>query len=227
MSQQLAISGLVPFSATDYPGQLSAVIFCQGCPWQCRYCHNPHLQPFGEGALTAGRFEKFLLERRGLLDAIVFSGGEATAQPALASAMQLCKAQGYLVGLHTAGYCTARLNDVIPYCDWIGLDIKATPANYGDITGIATSAPFDSLRALLASGVTYEIRTTFHPALMAEADLLQLAELLQTKGVTNYAVQLFQPEGCGDRELTNAGRNLSRETEEKLRSMFSVFTLRR
>lgn len=227
MNHQLAISGLVPFSATDYPGQLSAVIFCQGCPWQCRYCHNPHLQPFGEGAFAWDLFEKFLLERRGLLDAIVFSGGEATAQPALAAAMQLCKAQGYSVGLHTAGYCTARLEDVLPYCNWVGLDIKAMPANYGDITGIATSAPFDSLRALLASGVAYEIRTTFHPVLMAEKDLLQLAKLLQAEGVTNYAVQLFQPEGCGARQLTSNGANLSRETEEKLRSMFSVFTLRR
>ena len=25
------------------PDALAAVVFCQGCPWRCGYCHNPHL----------------------------------------------------------------------------------------------------------------------------------------------------------------------------------------
>ena len=27
------------------PDALAAVVFCQGCPWRCGYCHNPHLIP--------------------------------------------------------------------------------------------------------------------------------------------------------------------------------------
>jgi len=42
-AEKLRIGGFVPFTAIDYPGHLAAVIFCQGCPWRCRYCHNPHL----------------------------------------------------------------------------------------------------------------------------------------------------------------------------------------
>lgn len=41
---ELKVGGLTPFSATDYPGKLAAVVFVQGCPWRCGYCHNPHLQ---------------------------------------------------------------------------------------------------------------------------------------------------------------------------------------
>ncbi|OAD20855.1 hypothetical protein THIOM_003416, partial [Candidatus Thiomargarita nelsonii] len=27
------IGGLTPFTTLDFPGQLAAVIFCQGCAW--------------------------------------------------------------------------------------------------------------------------------------------------------------------------------------------------
>ncbi len=39
----LRVGGFVPFTVTDYPDALAAVVFCQGCPWRCAYCHNPHL----------------------------------------------------------------------------------------------------------------------------------------------------------------------------------------
>ena len=39
----LRVGGFVPFTLTDYPDALAAVVFCQGCPWRCAYCHNPHL----------------------------------------------------------------------------------------------------------------------------------------------------------------------------------------
>jgi pyruvate formate lyase activating enzyme len=56
-------------------------VFCQGCPWRCGYCHNPHLIP----ATVNQRIDwvevmRFLGRRRGLLDAVVFSGGEPTLQ---------------------------------------------------------------------------------------------------------------------------------------------------
>ena len=43
--RSLRVGGFVPFTSTDYPDALAAVVFCQGCPWRCGYCHNPHLIP--------------------------------------------------------------------------------------------------------------------------------------------------------------------------------------
>ena len=89
------IGGFVPFSATDYPDHLSAVVFCQGCPWRCGYCHNVHLQPATNATeLAWNSILSFLERRRGLLDAVVFSGGEPTLQHALAGAMRAVKALG-------------------------------------------------------------------------------------------------------------------------------------
>ena len=66
----LQIGGLTPLTSTDFPGCLSAVVFCQGCPWRCAYCHNPHLQP-ARGAAMVGwpSILARLVRRRGLLDA--------------------------------------------------------------------------------------------------------------------------------------------------------------
>jgi organic radical activating enzyme len=45
----------------------------------------------------------FLASRRGLLDAVVFSGGEPTLQPAILDAVKDACKLGFRVGLHTAG----------------------------------------------------------------------------------------------------------------------------
>ena len=92
----LRVGGLVPFTTTDYPGKLAAVVFAQGCPWRCGYCHNPHLlAPRGGAELAWDGVLDWLDRRQGLLDAVVFSGGEATAQAALAGAVHAVRAKGF------------------------------------------------------------------------------------------------------------------------------------
>ncbi len=102
------------------------MVYCQGCPWRCSYCHNPHLLP-GRAAAGIAWSEvlEFLERRRGLLDAVVFSGGEPTAQPGLARAMHAAKTLGYRIGLHSAGMFPRRFAEVLPLVDWVGYDAKA------------------------------------------------------------------------------------------------------
>lgn len=207
----LQVGGVVPFSATDYPGMLSAVIFVQGCPWRCGYCHNPHLQTRGESAAHRwADVSNLLKRRRGLLDAVVFSGGEPCTDPALPLAIHEAKAWGFKVGLHTAGIYPRRLAEVLPLLDWVGLDIKTDLTHYPAITGISGSgAPaFDSAMQVLASGVAYEFRTTVHPQLHSQAGLIKLANTLQLLGVRNYALQEFRATGCANGALNAAAANM-------------------
>ena len=44
-NRPLRVGGVEPFSTVDFPGHLAAVVFCQGCPLACGYCHNPDLIP--------------------------------------------------------------------------------------------------------------------------------------------------------------------------------------
>jgi len=203
-SESLQVGGFVPFTTVDYPGHLAAVVFCQGCTWRCRYCHNPHLQPFCQGERKWDDILQLLTERKNFLEAVVFSGGEPTAQAALPDAIRAVRDIGYKVGLHTAGIFPDRFAAVLPLLDWVGLDIKAPfDVRYDRVTGRENSfeAPLASLRLLLASGVPYELRTTVHPGLLSASDLEDLSQSLASLGAQPTKIQPFRPHGCIDAEL--------------------------
>lgn len=195
----LRIGGFIPFTTTDYPGCLAAVVFCQGCPWRCAYCHNPHLLPAdGPESHAWSDISAFLAKRRGLLDAVVFSGGEPSLQGGLMGAMREVKEMGFKVGLHSAGMYPERLARVLPLVDWIGLDVKAPRAAYARITGVAGSgeAVFESLGRVLAAGVAHELRCTWHPDLLSDGDLEQLGRELEAMGARSLVLQEYRVEGC-------------------------------
>ena len=154
----LRVGGLTPLSASDYPDRLAAVVFCQGCAWRCTYCHNPELLPFAGAKLVPWKsILEFLEKRRGLLDAVVFSGGEPTLQRSLPEAMREVKKLGYLVGLHTAGIAPRMLERVLPLVDWVGMDLKADFSRHESITGVNRSAARAkrSMALIASSGVAH------------------------------------------------------------------------
>ncbi|MGY0552697.1 4Fe-4S cluster-binding domain-containing protein [Vreelandella sp. 2A-K22] len=75
-SVRLPIAGLVPMTTLDYPDHLACVVFLQGCPLRCGYCHNPNMIPSRRGEPQEWQaIREFLSTRQGLLEAVVFSGG--------------------------------------------------------------------------------------------------------------------------------------------------------
>jgi anaerobic ribonucleoside-triphosphate reductase activating protein len=228
----LKVGGVTPFTATDYPGKLAAVVFVQGCPWRCGYCHNPHLQArLPTSQWPWSRVLTWLERRVGLIDGVVFSGGEPTIDPALDDAISDVRKLGFSVGLHTACIYPKRLAGVLPLLDWVGFDIKAPFDRYERITGIADSGrqARDCAELIVAGGVNYECRTTIHPTLLQESDIIELAETLADIGVENYALQIFRAQGCADKPL-NAVATTAYPSDDAVRrvaGLFSRFTLRR
>ncbi len=201
----IRIGGMTPLTSIDFPGHLAAVLYLQGCPWRCGYCHNPDLIPArpiparGDAGIGWDQALAFLQRRRGLLDGVVFSGGEPTSQAALPEAIAQVAGMGYRIGLHTGGMYPARLRRALPALAWVGLDIKAPPSHYDAITARRGSARpvLESLDAVLASGVDYECRTTWRPELFAEEDLHRLGAELRARGVRHWAVQECRVRGRG------------------------------
>lgn len=194
----IRVGGLQRLSACDWPGELVATVFLQGCPWDCPYCHNPHLIPVeGNEMLDWDAVLGFLAARRGLLDGVVFSGGEPTLQRALPDAMKAVRDLGFGVGLHTGGPYPARFAAVLPLCDWVGFDVKAPFAEYRRVTGAASSGDKarESLRLLLASGVAHQVRTTVDPALLDEAAVKRIGAELAALGVATHTLQEFRLAG--------------------------------
>jgi pyruvate formate lyase activating enzyme len=197
----IRIGGLARLSTCDWPGELVATVFCQGCAWACPYCHNPHLIPARSAhELAWPDVLAFLESRRGLLDAVVFSGGEPTLQAELPAAVRAARALGFRIGLHTGGPYPERLAALLPWLDWVGFDVKAPFDEYACITGVPSSGgkALASLRLLAASGVAFEVRTTVHPALLDDAALSRLRDDLAGLGLRDHKIQAFRAAGCRD-----------------------------
>ncbi len=231
----LRVGGYTPFTTIDYPGRLAAVIFCQGCPWRCGYCHNPHLLP-RKGEEASGdrdrwqQIQDFLERRRGLLEAVVWSGGEPTVQAGLETAMRDVGAMGFGLALHTAGPDPRRLARILPLLDWVALDVKAPFADYERITSVAGSGlkARQSALEVLRWGGAYEMRTTVHPSQWTVDALWSLARELSELGVSHYALQRFRPQGCADPGLRAATVPdfPPRDLCDRIGELFPSFTLR-
>ena len=141
--------------------------------------------------------EALLKKRKGLLDGIVFSGGEPCMDPALPSAVRLVKDEGYLVGLHTSGAYPRHLKECIGLVDWVGLDVKGNPDNpqaFDAISGIsgAHKAFMESFEIIRQAGTKFEARTTAHPDFLSENDLIAIAGWLRKRGADTYAIQIYR-----------------------------------
>jgi anaerobic ribonucleoside-triphosphate reductase activating protein len=226
----LRVGGLTPFTSIDYPGKLSAVVFVQGCPWRCGYCHNPHLQSRSAAPSRSWTELMAWLQRRaGFIDAVVFSGGEPAIDPALGEAIGDVRALGLSVGLHSAGIYPRRLRALLPRVDWVGLDVKAPLDDdelHDRIAGVpgGARAARDSVRAVIDAGIDYELRTTAHPSWLDDTAVLRLAGGLASQGATHYALQVARPVGSMDAVPADYP---ALATLARLQDMFERFTLRR
>ncbi len=230
---EIPVGGITPFTTIDFPGRLAGVFYLQGCEWRCRYCYNSEFWKFVPDAtcVSPEKIPHFLESRRGKLDGIVFSGGEPTAHPSLKKWIRAVRSLGYQVALHTNGMYPDRLGEVLPLCDWVGIDIKAPFDQYADVTmregsGAAAKA---GLRRILSSHVPYECRTTVHPDLLKNESLLQLAGELHDLGVREFHVQRFRREGCPDPELCESSRLgavISPDLQDRLRAIFPKLQVR-
>lgn len=231
----LRIAALTPFTSIDFPGKLSAVVFLRGCPWRCSYCHNQWMRSRRpqEGDPQWGDVEKLLQKRKGLLDGVVFSGGEPCMDAALPAAVRIVKDEGYAVGLHTSGAYPRRLQECVGRIDWVGLDVKGNPEDpeaYDAIAGLkgAHQAFLESFEILRQVGVDMEARTTVHPDFLSEDDLLAIGRWLASRGVARYAVQIFRKApGMQTDYGPVAATWPSADVLSALEDLFEHFTLRR
>ena len=188
----IEIGGFVPLTTIDYPNHLAAVVFCKGCMWSCRYCHNHHLRNCDhartENSLSWNRIIEVISARKIFLDAVVFSGGEPLLQRNIHAALSKVKDLGLLVGLHTSGAFPLRLKRIIHLLDWVGLDIKApfVGEKYELITGRKqASKPVQQSLQLLAEYMPgqFQTRTTFDETVLDADDKAFILRDLRQNGV--------------------------------------------
>lgn len=194
--KEIQIGGLVSFTTIDYPGKLAGVLFLVGCPLRCAYCSNPHLIEVGDGPYDPNKTFDWIKSRKGRLEAIVFSGGEALMQgDATLDYMRRVRDLGFAIGLHTNGFYPDLLKRAEPIVDWIGLDYKATRAKYRELVGndIAFDQMSKSLDFWIGTGKDMEVRITCDPRFITKDDLMEIVNDCAARGVKKIAIQKYQP----------------------------------
>lgn len=202
----MKIAGFVKTSFVDYPGKIASVVFTQGCNLSCSYCHNISLideKDASSGIQPEGVFE-FLAKRKGMIDAVVVSGGEPTLQKNLAVFIAELKNRGLLIKLDTNGtnsdILRALINDKL--LDFIAMDLKAPLSKYEHVTGtnwLELPSILESVEIIKSCGLAHEFRTTLCPELEAD-DILSI--ILDFGIASNYVVQ-----SCRSKELKKVFRN--------------------
>lgn len=132
MPEQGYIHSVESFGTVDGPG-VRFVVFFQGCPMRCLYCHNPDTWDTGRGeAVTADSLLEQLQRNRQFYRSggITCTGGEPMLQlPFLTELFEKAHEQGIHTCLDTSGICfdpenTAPAQRLLEVCDLVMLDIK-------------------------------------------------------------------------------------------------------
>ena len=212
----MIIGGLQKFSLLDYPDNISAIIFTQGCNFRCHFCYNPMLvwPKFKVGKFknisssdnTGEKIKKvypqfqedglfdFLKQRQKKLNAVVITGGEPTIHKDLPEFIKKIRKLGFKVKLDTNGTNSGMLKNLIDkkLVDYIAMDIKGSLEKYAIITGVQPNLNNikKSIKIIMQSGLPYEFRTTIVPRLIEKKDIKKIGELI--KGAKKWYLQNFK-----------------------------------
>lgn len=144
MTTKGKIHSIETCGTVDGPG-IRFVIFMQGCPLRCKYCHNPDTWKLGDGEETS--VEALITQIKKYKSYMKFSGGGVTVtggEPLLQAKfvkelLKRCKEEGMHTALDTSGYIFNDLvKEVLNYTDLVLLDIKCyNKEQYQHITGVS------------------------------------------------------------------------------------------
>lgn len=224
------ISGLQKLSLSDYPGFISAVIFTQGCNFNCDYCQNSSLIPNKKGLMEEEEILDYLKKRKSILDGLVISGGEPTVQKDLKEFIIKIKEFGYKVKLDTNGSNPKVLKDLLDnnLLDYVAMDIKQDKINYEEVTGYKKynfESIKESIKILEESKIDYEFRTTLIKNYHDLQKVENILKIIDKK--SKYYLQNFEiSDDVRNKKLEGFTKEELLEIENKLKKKYPNLNIR-
>ena len=171
------IHSLESFGTVDGPG-IRFVVFMQGCPMRCQFCHNPDTWDVNKGKeYTPESLMEEILRYKSYMDyskgGVTFTGGEPLLQAEfILEVSKLCKAKGITVAIDTAGYIlNDTVKELLEYTDLVLLDIKNyDPIVYKAVTGVLLSTTLKFLDYLREKNIPTWVRYVLVPQLTDNMD---------------------------------------------------------
>ena len=174
------------FGTVDGPG-VRFVVFLQGCPMRCKYCHNPDTWKMNSGSVRTPQSLIKEYERNQAFytnGGITVTGGEALMQiDFLLELFQLAKQKNIHTCLDTSGITyhpgesayNQKLDKLMEVTDLVLLDIKhIDPAGHKDLTGHDNTDILAFARYLEEKNIPVWIRHVVVPGITDNPQLLTL-----------------------------------------------------
>ena len=171
------IHSIESFGSVDGPG-IRYVLFLQGCPLKCLYCHNPDTWAFDDGKIvTAGEIVDDIATYRNFIEkgGVTISGGEPLLQQEFcAEVLDGCHELGLHTALDTSGIMPVEMvQDVLDKADLILLDIKSIDETMCEtITGASNRNALATLRYREERGMDVWIRHVVVPGYTLDFEML-------------------------------------------------------
>ena len=188
----------------DGPG-IRFIVFTQGCPLRCKYCHNPDTWKMKDAKYerTTDFVMNEILKYRGFFannGGVTVTGGEPLMQPDFVEELFMkCKKEGIHTALDTSGYIfNERVQDVLKYTDLVLLDIKCMNANeYKELTGVDLDPTLKFAKDLSDIGKPMWIRHVLVPGITDRDEYLEnLADFVkELKSVEKVEILPFHKMG--------------------------------
>lgn len=174
------IHSLESFGTVDGPG-IRFVVFMQGCPLRCRYCHNPDTWDVNKGTeYTSKQLIGEVLKYKAFMElsggGVTFTGGEPLLQAQFVlEACKLLKDENISIAIDTSGFVwNDTVRKVLEYTDIVLLDIKNYDSEvYRKVTGAELAPTLKLLDYLREHNTTTWVRYVLVPGLTDNLESIQ------------------------------------------------------
>src|SRR5271157_5523877 len=201
----LFIAGMKSQSLVDEPGHAVAMIYLQGCNFDCGFCHNSSLIPMFTKKSKKTSVSQLLekLADNFLIDGVVFTGGEPLLQPNLLHFVEVLAQRYEFVGVDTNGTNPALLAKISPHVTRIAMDIKTSFENYEAVVNKPVNVEkikesIDILCERSRETGRVEFRMVYAPPVMSLDDVMAVADHLSVSGFSGnfksrFVIQQYMP----------------------------------
>lgn len=183
--------------AVDGPG-VRFVVFTQGCPYTCPYCHNPDTKSYTGGeeytveeiVKKALRFKPYFGEKGG----VTLSGGEPLIQAEFAAALfEKLHENSINTALDTAGVKpNSQIKNVLKHTDTVLCDIKfPTDEQYKEYIGTSLETTLEFIDACNETDADVIIRHVVVPGLTDSIDSVKAVAQLAKRAKKLKKIELL------------------------------------
>ncbi|MDE5942766.1 MAG: pyruvate formate lyase-activating protein [Clostridia bacterium] len=202
------------FGTVDGPG-IRFVVFMQGCPMRCKYCHNPDTWEFSGGTeYSAEEVAEKVLKYKHYIQkggGITVSGGEPLMQSEFVGELfSILKNEGVHTALDTSGI-NFDVNDknikrLLDVTDLVLLDIKHIDDNeHKKLTGHSNAKPLSFAKYLSEIGKDIIIRHVLVPEITDNDGYLKRLKAFISELKTVKAVEVLPYHTMGEVKYEKMG----------------------